>query len=79
MARGVLITARQIIWLYEPIYQASLELWVDDKAVDDRCRSNIYIHDVNQGNVLEVQIEVRRSADVVMSEINLIYLQHLES
>ena len=38
----------------------------------------IYIHDVNAGNVLEVQIEVWRSVDVLMSEINLIYLQHLE-
>ena len=36
----------------------------------------IYIHDVNTGNV---QIEVWRSAHVLMSEINLIYLQHLES
>ena len=39
----------------------------------------IYIHNVNTGNVLEVQIEGWRSADVLMSEINLIYLQHLES
>ena len=39
----------------------------------------IYIHGVNTGNVLEVQIEVWRSADLLMSEINLIYLQHLES
>ena len=39
----------------------------------------IYIHDVNTGNVLEVQIEVWRSVDVLMSEINLIYLQHLQS
>ena len=42
MARGVLITARQIIWLYKRIYQASLELWVDDKPLDDGYRSNIY-------------------------------------
>ena len=39
----------------------------------------IYIHDVNTGNVLEAQMEGWRSADVLMSEINLIYLQHLES
>ena len=37
------------------------------------------IHDVNAGNVLEVQIEVWRSADLLMSEIIFIYLQHLES
>ena len=41
MARGVLITARQIIWLYRPLYQASLE-WVDDKPVDDGYRSNLF-------------------------------------
>ena len=39
----------------------------------------IYIHDVNTGNVLEVQIEGKRSADVLLSEINLIYVQYLES
>ena len=39
----------------------------------------IYIHDVNAGNVLEVKFEGWRSADVLMSEINLIYLQYLES
>ena len=42
-------------------------------------RNLIYIHDVNAGNVLEVQIEGKRSADILMSEINLIYLQHFES
>ena len=39
----------------------------------------IYIHDVNTGNVLEVQIEGKRSADVLLSEINLIYVQYLDS
>ena len=39
----------------------------------------IYIHDVNTGNVLEVQIIGWRSADVLLSEINLIYLQYFES
>ena len=39
----------------------------------------IYIHDVNRGNVLEVQIEGKRSADVLLSEINLIHVQYLES
>ena len=42
MAKGVLITARQIIWLYKPIYQASWEIWVDDKPANDGYRSNIY-------------------------------------
>ena len=42
-------------------------------------RNLIYIHDVNAGNVLEVQIEGKRSADVLLSEINLIYVQYLES
>ena len=39
----------------------------------------IHLHDFNKGNVLEVQIEVWRSADILLSETNLIYLQHLES
>ena len=39
----------------------------------------IYTHDVTTGNVLEVQIEGKRSADALMSEINLIYVQYLES
>ena len=42
-------------------------------------RNLIYIHDFKAGSVLEVQIEGKRSADILMSEINLIYLQHLES
>ena len=63
--------------MYKPIYQAILE-WVDDN-IDLIYRSNIYIYDVNQGNVLEVQIEVWRSADILLSETNLIYLQHFES
>ena len=49
---------------------------INQQMVD---RNLIYIHDVNAGNVLEVQIEDKRSADILMSEINLIYLQHLES
>ena len=49
---------------------------INQQMVD---RNLIYIHDVNAGNVLEVQIEGKRSADILMSEINLIYLQHFES
>ena len=39
----------------------------------------IYIHDVTTGNEFEVQIEGKRSADVLLSEINLIYVQYRES
>ena len=54
-------------------------MWVDDKPVDNGYRSNIYIRDVNTGDVLEVPIEGWRSADVLLSEINLTYLQYLKS
>ena len=49
---------------------------INQQMVD---RDLIYILYVNTGNVLEVQIVGKRSEDVLMSEINLIYLQHLES
>ena len=52
-------------------------MWVDDMPVDDGYL--IYIHDVTTENVLEVQIESKRSADVLLSAINLIYVQYLES
>ena len=36
------------------------------------------MHDVTTGNEFEVQIEGKRSADVLLSEINLIYVKYLD-
>ena len=47
MVRGVLITARQIIWTYKPIYQANWELvvmWVVDRPVDNIMDIDLYIY-----------------------------------